>query len=265
VSIIAIVYLALSGVLSSPCSSASASASSNRVKWPALPRYQAHPITDGAATTQRQSQCSGMVSLVFIGVTAVTIVQLLLLQTSQICPIPLPCPKAVPHKHSLAITQLNKDINGYTRQGGGSNHRRLAIVMPFIASQVDRLLQSLESWHTHSPCVLADNGDAPMNGAQISLVLYYDGDLDNAPLMADGRTLRVYLLDHWQQLPVQTRACVSSGVQMMSAYLTPAENVHPDGPCIQHYRLHQILSATFDHFFQMEPDVTPIQVTHSFT
>jgi hypothetical protein len=54
--------------------------------------------------------------------------------------------------------------------------------------------------------------------------------------------------------------CFTGGIEFLSAKLTDRQNLHPDGPCLQHFWLHEKLRGKFDHFLQMEPDVLPIQV-----
>lgn len=61
-------------------------------------------------------------------------------------------------------------------------------------------------------------------------------------------------------LALLPNSCVTGGVQFVSAKLRDEENLHPDGPCLQQFRLHNLLPDRFDHFFQMEPDVAPVQV-----
>jgi hypothetical protein len=60
-------------------------------------------------------------------------------------------------------------------------------------------------------------------------------------------------------------SCVTGGIHFVSAKLRDEENMHPDGTCFQQYKLHELLPDHYDHFFQMEPDVAPIQVSTNTT
>ena len=44
-----------------------------------------------------------------------------------------------------------------------------------------------------------------------------------------------------------------SQMYFLSARLRDEENGHPEGPCMQHFKLHTWLRGKYDHFFQMEP------------
>jgi hypothetical protein len=50
------------------------------------------------------------------------------------------------------------------------------------------------------------------------LVLYFDKDLETAPLMSDGRSIKKYFEDGWQTLPEQTRR-YPSFIPCLPAYL----------------------------------------------
>lgn len=119
------------------------------------------------------------------------------------------------------------------------------------------MFKGIEGWREFLPCRVVDGHIA--SGATISLVMYYDRDVDTAPLMRDGRTMKQYFADSWETLPEQTRSCVTGGIELLGAKIPDELNVHPDGPCIQQFRLHELLLGRYDHFFQMEPDVAPIQ------
>ena len=125
----------------------------------------------------------------------------------------------------------------HSRQGS------LAIVMPFIASQVDRLAVQWKEWDRLSPpCSPATE--------KASLILHFD--------QVVTPDLKQQVLTLFHALKPETQACFESPV-FLSADLAANENYHPVGPCIQFYSTFEALYGQYDHFLQMEPDVFPIQ------
>jgi len=174
------------------------------------------------------------------------------------CDLPTKC---VDEESTAIVPASVVRANGLQRlnaMGFQFQKQRLAIVMPFIASQIDRLTSNMKLWEPYRACQLTENGERVINTVETDLVFYFDKDLETAPALEDGRRIEEYFTQFWQNFAPAITKCFRK-IDFLSAKLTDAQNRHPDGPCVQHFKLHHLLRGKYDHFFQMEPDVLPIQ------
>ena len=127
----------------------------------------------------------------------------------------------------------------------------VAIVMPFVKCQVkDRIKQNLESWRKYPPCTTTDKFYG-----NLTFFFHYNKNLDDDP------ELESELLNIWFEVSDQIRNCFNSDAKFISSDLSEIEDKYPRGPCLQFWRSFEILKELqYDHWFQYEPDVFPIQV-----
>jgi hypothetical protein len=132
----------------------------------------------------------------------------------------------------------------------------LAVVMPVVPCQQQRLAANLRTWQRHPPCS-AMSSAALRRDATLSLVFYFNGDVD---AMAGGsQSVRSTLRGLWASLGGVQR-CFAGGMHILSANLTAQEDKYPVGTCLQYHRALPLLRRLgFDHWLLMEPDVLPLR------
>jgi hypothetical protein len=153
--------------------------------------------------------------------------------------------------HSLVGAQgSGAQHSAYKNQsclGAESHQQRLALVLPFIDTQVwSRLRQVMQRWSEpkYAPC-------APGEILPATALFYH-------PLNSSGEEETVRAL--WSNLSPTARRCFGGGMNIIYASIEPAiAMAHPDGTCAQFYALFGVLKGSFDSFFLMEPDATPIK------
>ena len=90
-------------------------------------------------------------------------------------------------------------------------------------------------------------------------VIHHDLDVDMAVAPdGSGRSLREYLVSEWLSLGEEA-CCFDLGIQFVNARLPSEKNGHPAGTCWQFYATFSRLEREFNHWFQLEPDVWPVQ------
>jgi hypothetical protein len=130
---------------------------------------------------------------------------------------------------------------------------RVAVVMPFIGSQVARVKKSLLHWRAQPPC---DDGGAALAalGVSVTFVFHFNAFID-APLQAS-------LTQAWEQgASPEAARCFAGGVQFVSANQTQEQEAdRTTGGCWQHHRTFRAMHAAgFQHWLQYEPDVLPVR------
>ena len=123
------------------------------------------------------------------------------------------------------------------------NHSTLAVVMPYIDSQLPKIFASVARWAKHVPCTRP-----PL---PVQLLFYHPTDASESNLT----TARVLA-----EMGADMATCFGLGVGLLYAHL-PAEVAwrHPDGTCGQFYQLFELLRGRVDYFYLMEPDALPIR------
>ena len=143
-----------------------------------------------------------------------------------------------------------------------SPHRsHVVIVIPFIRSQVKELQESLALWNLFPPC--RSRGEVERLG-RLGLVFHFNRNLSEP----HEQGIRLAVAFAWHALNASVRACFAeTEPSFISANLADDEDAYPVGPCFQHWKTFDVLRnwthdasvMMFDHWFQFEPDVTPIQ------
>ena len=116
----------------------------------------------------------------------------------------------------------------------------LAVLVPFVDEQLDRLTEMVTRWRAYPPCV-----DEVLPA---TLFLYHP---TNSTRFRSEEVLGL-LGEHSR--------CFSGGVQLLDAHL-PEELAfrHPEGTCEQFYKAFQLLRGRVDYFYLMEPDALPVR------
>lgn len=150
-----------------------------------------------------------------------------------------------------------------------SDDLNVAIVLPFIKSQTDRLRSAMSLWSSTSLALLpgfrsqdacaldADGNIANPDLPSYTLIWYYDKNLDD-PEDTESRDEILNATQEAFDALGSVKRCFRGGVRVVSADLEPAANKHPCGPCAMFYGLFDRLTE-FSYFMLVEPDVTPIR------
>jgi hypothetical protein len=145
----------------------------------------------------------------------------------------------------------------------GTSRTSVAVVMPVVPCQLHmRLAANLRTWQHNPPCDATQLQRLQQLGS-LSLVFYFNGNLDDRAPASGGaaseQSVRDMLSAQWAALG-HTRQCFAGGVHYLSANLTEQEDKYPVGTCLQFHRALPLLRARgFDHWLLMEPDVLPIR------
>ena len=146
---------------------------------------------------------------------------------------------------STYLSEIEYEQRVYRRINWPVEDSSLMIVIPFISSQMPKLIRSLHRWTIHVPC-------ERKKSKRPFLAFYVDGHVSS--------NLNQSLSLMWATLPSNVTSCFDPHIFFLEANLS-SDVSHPDGPCESFYRLiDQIIPQLgMDHFQFMEPDVVPIQ------
>ena len=155
-----------------------------------------------------------------------------------------------------SLRQISVHENVATASSYPNRVPRVALVIPFIQRQMDRVMNQLSLFQeqentTNSPFFTACD-ETVGKIANFSLVLYTDLELgakEKDAFMADLRRLAGRTVEK----------CFGNRVVFEHANLPSMLNKHPCGPCSMFYRVFKILAGGFDYFMIMEPDVMPVR------
>ena len=136
---------------------------------------------------------------------------------------------------------------------------RVALVVPFVARQLDKIDRALEHWASYVPCELA-----PTDVGSVSVVFVYDGDLERPENVLVKRTLRRL----WRKNVEEPyfASCFGGGasrfgapaVEFLSSRLDPSYG-HVEGAAAMFYALFPMLEQKYHAFFLAESDCLPVQ------
>jgi hypothetical protein len=134
---------------------------------------------------------------------------------------------------------------------------RVAIVIPFTQSHgFDVMVETLSLWNAFPPC---ETRREVVRFGRLHVFFHYNFNLDDR----NGSFVKESVQKSWNALDPSVRACFAAPTPTyVSAKLAADEDAYPTGPCLQHWRAFDFLQRRgekFDHWFQFEPDVTPIR------
>jgi hypothetical protein len=75
-------------------------------------------------------------------------------------------------------------------------------VIPFITSQIERIIISLQHWKPYHGCAL-NQQNTILSNAKVTLIFYFDENLNIAPKLKNGQSIQEYFLQYWKQMPIE--------------------------------------------------------------
>jgi len=134
--------------------------------------------------------------------------------------------------------------------------RRIAVVAPFIAAEIDAVEANLLTWTRFSPC-----SDAVRNNHSTDLVFYFHRDLQHAPAIVSRlkKGMLVLCLEEIKNRTAVVIAAVPAAdrcfghVSFLSALLTPEEDRYPAGASLMFFKLfdfYRYLDTISDYFLK---------------
>ena len=133
---------------------------------------------------------------------------------------------------------------------------RVAIVVPFVARQLDKIDRAMQFWTSHAPC------QARVTGGSVTVVVVYDRDLESA----DGARVKRTLMRFWRDNIERPGFASCFGddrqgvppVEFLSSRLDPTYG-HIEGAAAMFFGLFPLLEQRFHAFFLAESDCLPVQ------
>lgn len=183
-------------------------------------------------------------------------------------------------KHRLPLPSAS----AVSRSSSEYGRNRVAVLVPFVDTQLPKLTSMLNSWTTPQgfPCALNDDqlplhtvSFSPSSKAELSrldpgiasritrlrqpaelaIVFFYEVTTNTT-----SRLEVEYALNKLWLALGDARLCFTGGVHFRYAALPPEENTHFSGACAMFYKSFSVIQALgCSHFLLMEPDVSVLR------